>query len=163
MNIWNLRSGWDSLSELRRQMDRLFDITLDPSRLFGQSWRQFPLYNLYEMPTEYLLVAPLPGLGVEDLEISVVGNALTIKGERKRPASVPDEAYRRQERWLGRWSRTLTAPEKADLSKVTATLKNGLLLLQIAKLPEAQPRQVPIRVGEGQGNRTVVATKETKS
>jgi HSP20 family protein len=146
MNIWTWRPGWDPLSELQRQVDRLFDFTIDTGRQLWQTWRQFPAFNIYETTDAYYLAAPLPGVKPEDLDISVVGSTITMKGERKRPADVPDEAYRRQERWLGKWSRTVQIPDKADASHVNATLENGFLLLQLPKVPESQPRQVPIKV-----------------
>lgn len=150
MNIsWTWRPGWDPLGELQRQVDRLFDFTAEQGRRLWQNGRQFPAFNLYETPTGYLLTAPLPGVKPEELEITVIGNTIGLKGERKRPADVSEEAYRRQERWQGKWSRSLAAPDKADLTRLNATLENGLLLLEIPKAAESQPRQVPVR-GTGQ-------------
>jgi HSP20 family protein len=146
MNVWTWRSGWDPLNELQRQVDRLFDFTLATSRQLWQTWRQFPAINLYETANEFILIAPLPGMQPEDLEITTAGNTLTLKGERKRPASAVNEHYRREERWLGKWSRTIAVPEKADLEQVNATLENGLLILHLPKAPESQPRQVPVKV-----------------
>jgi HSP20 family protein len=82
----------------------------------------------------------------DDLDITTAGNTLTLKGERKRPASVANEHYRREERWLGKWSRTIAVPEKADLEQINATLENGLLILHMPKALESQPRQVPVKV-----------------
>ncbi len=148
MSFWSWRPALDSLSELQRQFDRLVDFTIDASRQMGQGWRQFPAFNLYETAREYVLVAPLPGVKPEDLEVTVIGSTVTLKGERKRSAA-PDEAYRRQERRHGKWSRSLHAPERADLSRIEASLQDGLLTLTIPKLPETQPRQVPVRVQAG--------------
>jgi HSP20 family protein len=147
MNIWTWRPGWDPLGELQRQVDRLFDFTADMSRQFQQTWRQFPAFNLYEANGEFVLVAPMAGIKAEDLDITVVGNTLTMKGERKRPASVPDEHYRRQERWQGKWSRTIQLPENVDTNQMAASLDNGVLTLRLPKAPEVQPRQVAVSVG----------------
>ncbi len=144
--MWSWRPAWDSLGELQRQFDRLVDFTIDASRQLGQNWRQFPTFNLYETPTEYVLIAPTPGMNPEDLEITVTGNTVTLKGERKRSAAVPDDAYRRQERRHGKWSRTVQTPDRADLSRIAATLQDGLLILNMPKTAESQPRQVPVRV-----------------
>jgi HSP20 family protein len=146
MNIWTIRPGWDPFAELQRQVDRLFDFTSNLGRQVSQSWKQFPSFNLYETGQEYALVAPMPGVRPEDLDVSVLGNTVVLKGERKRSGAVPDEFYRRQERWQGKWSRNVSMPDKADLSGLSATLDNGLLVLKIPKLPETPPRQVPVRV-----------------
>jgi HSP20 family protein len=144
MDIWTWRPTWDPLGELQRQVDRLFDFTQDVSRALYQTWRQFPAINMYETPAEYVLLAPMPGLRPEDLDITVQGNTLTLRGERKRARDVPEESYRRMERWAGKWSRTIPLPDTADTNKISAILENGVLYLRVAKVPEGQPRQVQI-------------------
>jgi HSP20 family protein len=145
VNIWTWRPGWDPLGELQRQVDRLFDFTADMSKQFYQTWRQFPAFNLYESSNEYVLIAPMPGVKAEDLDVSIAGNTLTLKGERKR-AAIADESFRRQERWQGKWSRTVQLPDNVDGSQVAAALDQGVLTLRIAKVPEGQPRQVAVSV-----------------
>jgi HSP20 family protein len=149
MNMWTWRPSWDPLSELQRQVDRLFDISVDVGRQFWQTWRPFPPYNLYETDGEYVLVAPLPGVNPEQLDVSVNGGTLVLKGERLRAAGAADEAYRRQERWLGRWTRTVPLPERADTNQVSATLENGLLTIRMPKLIENPARQIPVTVANG--------------
>lgn len=145
MSIWPLRAGWDALDELQRQMSRLFDFTLSSSRNLFQNWRQYPSCNLYETQGEYIFLIPLPGAKAEELEITAMGNSLVLKGERKRSQGDPQETYRREERWVGKWSRTLQVPEKADMSQVAATMEDGLLLLRVNKAKESQPRQVVVK------------------
>jgi len=59
---------------------------------------------------------------------------------------VPDENYRRQERWTGKWSRVIPLPEKAESTQVTASLDNGLLMIKMPKVLENPSRQVPVTV-----------------
>jgi HSP20 family protein len=145
MSIWTWGPGWDPLGELQRQVDRLFDFTTAAGPQVSQGWRQFPALNFYETAHDYLLVAALPGASPAELEITTVGRSLTLKGERRR-GTAADEHYRREERWMGKWSRSLQVPDKADLSQVSATLENGLLTVRLPKVPESQPRQVPVIV-----------------
>jgi HSP20 family protein len=151
MNIWTLRPGWNPFAELQRQVDRLFDFTQDVSRHFTSGGRTFPTFNFYEEVSEYLLIAPMPGVKPEEIDISVLGNTLSLKGERRRADSVPEEFYRRQERWMGKWSRSFQLPDKADPNGLAATLDHGLLVIRMPKLPETQPRQVPVRVASTTG------------
>ena len=146
MNIWSWNPGWDPFGELQRQMDRLFDLTATVGRHLYQNWRQFPAINLYEAETDYYLVAPIPGVRPEDLDVTIVENTLTIKGERRRTSAVPEEKYRRQERWHGKWSRTIQVPDNTDSNAVTASMENGVLVLRLPKVPESRPRQVPVQV-----------------
>jgi HSP20 family protein len=145
MIIWPFRSAWDALDELQREMERIFDLTLVSSRFFWEAGRQYPPINVYETANEFILIVPLPGVKPQDLEVTTVGDRLTIRGERKRQQLAPEETFRREERWMGSWCRTIGLPERADPSSVTGTLENGLLVLRVAKVPEAQSRQVQIR------------------
>ena len=95
MSGMNWQRRWDPFRDLQREMGRLFE-TLEPF----QPWhitRQFPAVNLYDASDRYVLTAQLPGMSSEDLELSITGETLTVRGERKRPEGVSDESYRRQE------------------------------------------------------------------
>ena len=161
MKLWVWRPGMDALNDLERQMSRLMDWTLNVvGQQFAQSWQPLPSCNVYETDTEYQFLMPMPGVRTQELDVQVAGTQLVIKGERKRPELINDEQYRRQERWMGRWSRSIQLPDRADASQIQATLEHGLLLLQIAKLPETQARQVAVAVKSIQPAITTVPTVE---
>jgi HSP20 family protein len=67
-----------------------------------------------------------------------------MRGERKRPEGVSDESYRRQERPFGRWSRTVTLPDRVDSAQVSATFAHGILTVSIPKAESARPRQISV-------------------
>ncbi|HQR44361.1 MAG TPA: Hsp20/alpha crystallin family protein [Gemmatales bacterium] len=147
MKLWIWRPGMDGLDDLQRQMSRLMDWTLNVvGQHFNQSWQPLPSCNVYETETDYQFLMPMPGVRSQDLDVQVIGSQLVIKGERKRPDTINDEQYRRQERWVGRWSRSIQLPDRADAENIHAHLDHGILLLQIAKLPETQKRQVSVAV-----------------
>ncbi|GBD35061.1 Spore protein SP21 [bacterium HR36] len=147
MIIWPFRNAWDVFDELQREMDRIFNLTLVGSRFFWETSRPFPPVNIYETAGEYILIAPVPGLKPGDLEVTAIRDRLTIRGERKRPQMGQAETFRREERWMGSWSRTFSLPERADSEQITATLENGLLVVRVPKLPETPARQVQVRTG----------------
>lgn len=151
MNLWIWRPGMDALDDLQRQMNRLMDWTLNVvGQHFSPSWQPLPSCNVYETESEYQFLMPMPGVQTQDLDVQVSGSQLVIKGERKRPDHIQDEQYRRQERWVGRWSRSIQLPDRADADQIQASLEHGLLLLRIAKLPESQKRQVAVAVKSAQ-------------
>lgn len=125
--------GWDPFEDLQREMGRLFQ-SLDP---FSSSRRvqPFPPINLHLAGDEYILSAQLPGMTPEEVELTVTHESLTLRGERKRAEGIKDDSYRRQERVMGRWSRTINLPDRIDESRVTAQFSNGVL---IARLPRAE-------------------------
>src|SRR4051794_33923811 len=98
---WQRR--WDPFGEFQREVGRLFE-TFEPLQTWRLS-RQFPAINLYDAGEKYVLTAPLPGMSPGEFELSITGETLTLRGERKRPDRVSEESYRRQERPFGKWTR----------------------------------------------------------
>jgi HSP20 family protein len=134
--------GLDLFGDLQREVGRLFE-TLEPL----QNWRlsrHFPPINLYDTGDRYVLTAELPGLEPEALDLSLTGETLTLRGERKRPEGVADESYRRQERYFGRWARTVTLPERVEGARVTAGFRDGILTVELPKAEEAKPRRIAV-------------------
>ena len=142
MSGMNWQRRWDPFRDLQREMGRLFE-TLEPF----QPWlvtRQFPAVNLYDSSDRYILTAQLPGMTSEDLELSITGETLTLRGERKRTEGVTDESYRRQERQHGRWARSITLPDRVDSASVTAGFSLGILTVTLPKAESARPRQITV-------------------
>jgi len=138
----HLQWRWDPFRDFQREVGRLFE-SLEPL----QPWRvlrQFPAVNLYDAGDRYILTAQLPGVSPEDVDLSITGETLTMRGERKRPEGVPDESYRRQERQFGRWTRTVTLPDRVDSAQVSAKFAEGILNVTLPKAESAKPRQISI-------------------
>jgi len=133
---------WDPFRELQREVGRLFE-TLEPLHTWRLT-RQFPAVNLYDAGDRYVLTAQLPGMSLEDLELTITGETLTMRGERKRPEGVADETYRRQERQFGRWTRTVSLPDRVDGAQVSATFTQGLLTIALPKAEGAKPRHISV-------------------
>lgn len=104
-------------------------------------------FDVYEESDGYRLVADLPGMRAEDLDIEATEDTLTIKG--KRAVSAP-EGYtvHRRERESFALARAFTLPTKIDPEKVTATLVHGVLTITLAKREDAKPRTIAVRSAE---------------
>lgn len=142
MNVWRTSRRWDPFRDFQREVGRLLQ-TLEPP----PAWRfprPFPAINLYDAGDRYLLAAELPGVTPEELDLTLTGDTLTLRGERARPEGISDESYRRQERPYGRWSRSVTLPERIDPGGVTAQCAHGMLVVQLPKSDDVQPRQIPV-------------------
>jgi HSP20 family protein len=103
--------------------------------------------NVYDAGEGYILSAQLPGVAAEEVELTITGETLTMRGERKRPEGVKDDSYRRQERPVGRWSRTITLPDRVDGTQVSATFTNGILTVNLPKAENARPRHIAVNSG----------------
>lgn len=92
----------------------------------------------------FVLRADLPGLSEDDIQISVAGNTVTLRGERK--IAVPEgHSVHRRERAEVRFAKSFELPTRVDAEKVNATLKHGVLTLTLPKAAEAQPRQISVK------------------
>ncbi|MBX5492676.1 MAG: Hsp20/alpha crystallin family protein [Chloroflexi bacterium] len=141
------------IEALRREIDRAFsELGLGPAShpwrlafLPGRAARQYPLVNLHDDGQNFYVEALAPGVDPEGFEISVLGNTLTLAGEKRRLPDVPPERIHRSERAAGRFVRTIELPAEIDASKVSAEYKHGLLIITLPRAETARPRRVAVR------------------
>jgi HSP20 family protein len=123
-------------------------------RLFEDSWRNArPAFNgnalaldVYETDADYTIVAALPGLNADDIHISVHEGVLTIGAEVAEHEVDENTRVLLQERAFGKFSRSVNLPQPVANDGVEASYENGVLTLVLPKTPEAQPRQIPVKV-----------------
>ena len=127
---------------LRQGMEWLLDSFGSPTP--GFTSRVFPSLNVTEDKDHYYLWAELPGVKAEDLDISIVGNQVSIRGERKIPAEKGEFNYRRREREEGAFRRTVSLPMEIDSDKVRAEMKKGILKITLPKHEKVKPRKIQI-------------------
>jgi len=133
------------LVSLREAMDRLFEESfVRPSRLLGAATGVVPI-DMYQQDGNVVVKAPLPGVKPEDIDISVIGDTLTIKGEPKQEQEVKEENVIRRERRFGAFSRTVSLPSPVDTSKAAATFENGVLTLTMPIAEEAKPKSIKVK------------------
>ena len=146
---------WQTLEALRRELDRVFDEAGTRNEPFfrtaflpGRAARRYPLTNIYEDKDAIYLEALAPGVDPATLELSVVGNTLSIAGEKRRVAGdVKPEAFHRSERATGKFVRHLQLPVEVDEGKIRADYKDGLLIVTLPKAEKAKPKQIAVQVG----------------
>ncbi|HID21015.1 MAG TPA: Hsp20/alpha crystallin family protein [Planctomycetaceae bacterium] len=148
MPIFRWGHHWNALHDIEREVDRLLQSVNLTFQTFRMG-RQYPPINLYELEDEYLLTAELPGVTLENLELTVAGGVLTLKGKRNELKAIPEDRFRRQERPQGAWQRSLTLPDRVDEEGLTAEFTNGVLKVHLPKAPEARARHIPVMEGEG--------------
>jgi len=141
-------NGFNPLYQLRGEMDRLVNDFFGPTatavaQTVDAVTRSFPALNVWEQGEDLFAEAEVPGLKSEDIDISVVGNDLTIRGRRgqEQPEGT---VYHRQERGVGEFNRVLRLPIEVDADKVEATLKDGVLLIRLPKAESAKPKKIKV-------------------
>jgi len=105
-----------------------------------------PSVDILETENELVLKADLPDVKLEDIEVRVENQTLTLKGERKFEKDEAAKGYHRMERSYGTFVRSFTVPTSVDAEKVAAEYKNGVLTVKLPKKEAAKPRQVKIEV-----------------
>lgn len=141
MMLVRTRSPMNRFHDLRHEIDRLFEGFLEHG---PRGERSLPAVNLWDAGEQLRAEVEVPGLAMNDLEIFVNDNELTIKG--RRGFKQGDNArYLRRERWVGEFARTLALPADVDAEKVEATLKAGVLSIVLPKAAAAQPRKIEVK------------------
>ncbi len=111
----------------------------------GQPWS--PAVDIAETENELVLKADLPDLKLEDIEVRVENQTLTLKGERKFEKDEKSKGYHRIERSYGTFVRSFSLPTSVDSEKVAAQYSNGVLTIKLPKKGDAaKPRQVKVEV-----------------
>lgn len=152
----------DPFVALRREIDHLFDDFLGRFRWpsFGRSLFEYepfaefeplfgrtaPSVDMSETDKEYQIVAEMPGLDENDVEVVLSGDLLTIKGEKKQEKVEKRKDTYRSERRYGSLSRSFRLPDAIDQDKVAAEIKNGILTVTLPKTPEARKKVKKIGV-----------------
>ncbi len=141
---------WDPVREmttLRDMMDRLMAEAFAPivERTPLESLALIPRVDMYETDDEIVVKAVMPGVKPEDLDITITGNVLSIKGEVKEEKEEENVNYIRRERIYGTFRRDLTLPVDVDVDKAKAEFENGILVLHLPKVESAKPKRLEIK------------------
>jgi len=135
---YNLRE----IDRLQQQMNRLYETTT-PSRL--RQAAGYPAMNIWSSNDGLKVTAEVPGVHPEDIDINVVGDTLTLTGERKPDDLKEGVQYHRQERGYGKFSRSIQLPYKVNIKKVEATFSNGVLSVDLPRADEDKPRKIVVK------------------
>jgi HSP20 family protein len=143
------REPFGGLTSLRREMDRLFDSFFDrESRLPVGNGDWTPRFDLVESRDYVTIKVDLPGMNEKDISVSLSGDNLVIKGERKTEKEEKEKQYHRIERSFGAFQRIIPLPATVEADKIKAEYNKGVLEVQLPKKPESKPKEIPITVGK---------------
>jgi HSP20 family protein len=107
-----------------------------------------PDVDVQETPNAYVFKADVPGMKEKEIEVSLVGNRLTLSGKREEEKREDKAQYHTWERSYGAFTRSFTLPMGTDAERVVADLKDGVLTVTVPKKPEVQPKKIAVNGGE---------------
>ena len=148
---------WDPLSELstlHKEMDEFFKKVFGGVTLGHARIAPYPAVECFLKEGNVVVKADLPGIDARDVEISVTGNMLTVKGERKTEKTTTEGEHFYSETSYGAFERTITLPDGAIADRARASFRNGVLELTMPVKAEALPRKITVEVeGERAGKK----------
>jgi HSP20 family protein len=133
------------LATFRKEMDRFLDRFWDGDE-FRMPGAWAPDVDIVETKDAMTLKAEVPGVEPKDLQVTVEGGLVTLRGEKRQITEQKEERFYRSERHYGNFARSLRLPGNVDASKVSASFKNGVLTVVMPKTAEARGRAIPIAV-----------------
>ncbi len=135
------------ITRLRSEMDRLWDDYFGSGRkaLRPLEGTWLPSVDVSETTDKIMVKAEVPGMDAKDIDISISGDVLTIKGEKKTEREEKEENYHLVERSYGSFSRSLRLPVAVDADKIEATYKQGVLTITCPKKEEAKAKPIEIK------------------
>lgn len=134
------------LSSFRKEMDRLWDRFFGDKpfgRMFTEEW--LPAVDLSETKDILIVKVELPGMEAKDVNVSISGDVLMIKGEKKKEEEQQDEHYYSCERYSGSFQRSFQLPANVKTDKVEATFDRGVLKIMLPKTEKAKKKKIEIK------------------
>ena len=135
------------LSPFQKEMDKLWNRFLGETsftKTFDEMWS--PSVDILETKDDFVVKAELPGLEAKDVSVSISGDILTIKGEKKAEEEEKDEHYHRVERYSGSFQRAFQLPSGVKADKIEANFDKGILKVTLPKVEEAKKKVIEVKV-----------------
>ncbi|CAN5365904.1 Hsp20/alpha crystallin family protein [soil metagenome] len=143
---------WGELATLQRDVSELINREAGARRVGNL----VPPIDAYRTDEGLVVLVELPGMGPDQVDVSVQDGILTLSGERPVPADVEAEAWVRRERATGAFERSFSLPEDTRPDQIQASFDNGVLELKIPHPPEQRPHKVQIGLGADPSSRSAV-------
>jgi HSP20 family protein len=155
--VWKryLRDPFDELRRMEEWMDRVFRETWVPYYMERQALPKTaegelaetatPFIDIKEKEGELIVNADVPGVEKEDITINIRGDTLEISAEKKMEKEEKEEGYIRRERRYTKFYRAIPLPTKVNKDEVRASLKNGVLQIELPKLAEEEAKKIEVK------------------
>ncbi len=153
-----IMTRWDPFQDLRSAQDEMAQMSpllahalgLHAQQSSSQTTAWAPALDISERKDAYLVTVELPGVDVDDLEITLEEGLLTIQGERYFAHDSSEQHFHRVERRYGAFRRSITLPAHVMAEGIEATVDNGVLQILVPKMEEATAQRIQVRPGRAE-------------
>jgi HSP20 family protein len=166
-------TSWELFEDLRAAQDELLRVNRARAQMSGQLGQPYeggtstpawaPAVDISERKDAYLVAVELPGVRVDDLEITVEEGLMTIQGERPVAHDSAEEKVHRVERRYGAFRRSITLPSHVMADAIEASTRDGVLLIMVPKAAEVLAKRIQVRVGQEHAALTPREADETSA
>ena len=147
MELARWRPFGGELTSLRREIDRIWDSFLGEPHIVRRSGEKWgPCMDVSEDKTNIVVMAELPGMEAKDVEVSITGDVLNIKGEKKEEKEEKDEYRHVVERSYGTFQRSFQLPASVQSDKIKASFDKGVLKIVLPKTEETRKKEISVEV-----------------
>lgn len=136
-----------SMESVQDEVNKVFDSFFGTPAMSGREDVWTPDVDIIEDKDSITVNVDIPGMKKDDIKVSVHDQSLTIRGERRYEKEDKDKNYHRTERMYGAFSRTFSLPSTVEGDKIKANYKDGVLKIELPKVEEVKPKEIPISVG----------------
>jgi len=143
LSLFYSQNPWREIDRMQHEMNRLMQSF--PSFSGAQVAPSFPAINVWLSEEGAVVTAELPGVKPEDLDISVVGETLTLTGSRQPEELKEGEKYHRRERRFGKFTRTFQLPFTVEANNVEAKFDKGILHIALPRAEAEKPRKISVK------------------
>lgn len=141
------REPFRNMSDFQGEVNRLFDTFLGrPQTAVPATRAWLPPVDMHETKDELVLSVEMPGVSEKDVTVSITGDLLSVRGERRAADQSKDHQYLHVERVYGQFERLIQLPMAVQADKVKATYRDGMLRITLPKAEELKPREIKIDI-----------------
>jgi HSP20 family protein len=138
---------WGNVSDIQGEVNRLFDNFFGRPAGAGVASRTWaPPVDLYETKDDLVLTMEVPGVRDKDVSVSITGDLLSIKGERRFEHEVKEQALLHMERAYGKFERLVQLPIPVQADKIKASYRDGVLEVKLPKTEEIKPKEIKVDI-----------------
>ena len=136
-----------NMSDIQGEVNRLFESFLGRPMVAAPTMRAWvPAVDMHETKDALVLTVEVPGVSEKDVTVSMTGDLLSIKGERRVADEARDQQYLHSERVFGHFERLIQLPFDVQADQVKATYRDGVLQVTLPKAEELKPREIKIDI-----------------
>ena len=133
---------WSLLNQLQKELDSSYEDNSGEGSVSTAEWA--PAVDIKEEPNQFVLLADIPGVKPEDIDVHMDAGVLTVKGEKESESKTEKDGYKRVERSFGSFYRRFNLPDSADGDAIKATCKHGVLEIVIPKRNAVKPKKINV-------------------